>query len=129
MTPMIDVVFQLILFFMLTSNMARPNQIELTLPESTSGVKAAEKQVLVVTCKATSGAIELRLNGTPVNGIESLGSAMQAIAEPKSQPQVDLRIDRDVPYHTFISLVDALRDSGYPKYSLLTLAPDKPAKP
>ena len=48
MTPLIDVVMQLILFLMLAGTWMRPNQIELDLPESSSSVKSPEKEMMVV---------------------------------------------------------------------------------
>lgn len=124
MTPMIDVVFQLILFFMLTSNLVKPNQIELDLPESTSGVKAADVTALVVTFQSRTGATEIKLNGEPVADLASLGPAMKTLAQDQPNPRVDLRIDKGSPYQDVIALMDTVRDAGFPKFSLLTLAPD-----
>lgn len=118
---MIDVVFQLILFFMLTSSLVRPNQIELNLPDSTSGVKAVEETVLVIAYRLKDGKTELKLNDNVVASMDELGSAMRAASDPKLSPRVDLRIDKTVPYQDVISLMDAVRDAGFPKFSLLTL--------
>ena len=63
MTPLIDVVMQLLLFFMLTSSMIKPNRIELELPESTSGVRAAEVDSITVDYRLESGAPRISLNG------------------------------------------------------------------
>lgn len=122
MTPLIDVVFQLLLFFMLTSSLVRPNQIELDLPESTSGVKAQEEQILVVAYRVTPEGVEILLNEEPVASLKELGKAMSAAIDPQQQPRVDIRIDRAVPYQDVIAVMDSVRDAGYPRFSLLTLA-------
>ncbi|MCE9592286.1 MAG: biopolymer transporter ExbD [Planctomycetes bacterium] len=122
MTPLIDVVFQLILFFMLTSSLTRPNQIQLDLPESSSGVKAQEEQSLVVSYRIAEGGPAILLNDKPVAQLSKLGEAMAAIAQPSEKPRVDIRIDKTVPYQEVISLMDTVRDAGFPKFSLQTLA-------
>jgi biopolymer transport protein ExbD len=128
MTPMIDVVFQLILFFMLSYNMQRPNQIELDLPESTSGAKAQEEQTLTVAYRLIDGQPELKLNDQTLAGLAELGEAMKANAKPEQAPRVDIRIDKTVPYQDVIALIDSVRDAGFPKFSMLTLAPSSGAR-
>lgn len=123
MTPMIDVVFQLILFFMLTSSLSRPNQIELDLPESSSGVKAQEQQTLVVTYRLDQGNPEVKLNGESLKDLDALGAEMRKHAAPEQQARVDVQIDRTVPYQNFIAVIDSVRDAGFPRFSLQTLAP------
>ena len=123
MTPMIDVVFQLILFFMLTSSLSRPNQIELDLPESSSGVKAQEQQTLVVTYRLDQGNPEVKLNGESLKDLDALGAEMRKHATPEQQARVDVQIDRTVPYQNFIAVIDSVRDAGFPRFSLQTLAP------
>jgi len=123
MTPLIDVVFQLLLFFMLTSSLVRPNQIELDLPESTSGVKAQEDQSLVIAYSSVDGNPVIKLNDEPVAALSNLKEAMEAVIKPDQNPRVDIRIDKTVPYQDVISLMDAVRDAGFPKFSLQTLAP------
>jgi len=123
MTPMIDVVFQLILFFMLTSALVRPNQIELDLPESSTGTKAQEEQKLIVSYRLVEGKPEVKLNDQVIAGVDALGEAILAQADPKSPPRVDIRIDKSAPWQDGISVMDAVRDAGFPKFSLLTIAP------
>ncbi len=123
MTPMIDVVFQLILFFMLTSSMSQPNQIELDLPSSSSGVKADLRQLMVLTYRHADGKPELKLNGKPVGTLDDLAAALKASGDPANSPRVDVRIDKGVPYQEVIAVMDTLRGAGFPKFALLTLAP------
>lgn len=122
MTPLIDVVFQLLLFFMLTSSLVRPNQIELDLPESTSGVKAQEEQALVIAYSIVEGQPTILLNDEPVGELTKLPDAMSALVTSDQKPRVDIRIDKTVPYQDVISLMDTVRDAGFPKFSLQTLA-------
>lgn len=121
MTPLIDVVFQLLLFFMLASSLVRPNKIELNLPESSSGVKAAATKSLDVTYVLEGGAPIVELNGERLPGLEALTERMRGW-EGEGRDEVSIRIQKDVPYQDVVSVIDAVRDAGYPAFSLLTLA-------
>jgi len=124
-TPLIDVVFQLLIFFMLASSLIKPNMIELDLPESTTGVKNQEPDVIAVTYRLRDGVPEITVNITPVSDLEGLRLAMQDLRQPgdETRPRVDIQIDRTVPYQDVISVMDAVRDAGFPRFSLQTLAP------
>ncbi|MCX5662379.1 MAG: biopolymer transporter ExbD [Planctomycetota bacterium] len=126
MNPMIDVVFQLLLFFILASNFSRPNQIQLDLPSSNSAAKAAEQSALVVSFRQNEGKTELRVNGTDVGELVHLGQAMRTAADPAQNPRVEIRIDKATPYQDVISIMDAVRDAGFPHFSLLTLGAQAP---
>lgn len=122
-TPLIDVVFQLLIFFMVASSLARPNQIELDLPQSSSGTKAQQTPTMIVTYQQTDGGEEISLNGEVLDSLAALGEAMRAFEDGADvRARVDLHVARRVPYEQFIALLDTVREAGYPKFSLLTLA-------
>jgi biopolymer transport protein ExbD len=122
-TPLLDVIFQLLVFFLLTSSLVKPTQIEVQLPESSSGVAARpESEPLVVTCRLADGKPVLTVEDAPFGSFAELGAALVARAETAPGRAVDLRIDKAVPYQDVIRLLDTLRDSGFPKFALHTLA-------
>jgi len=128
MTPMIDVVFQLILFFMLTSSMNKANRIELDLPESTSKAKTRDEKSLEVSYRQLAGRDEIRLNGQAVEGLDRLPSAMRAIASPTDNPLVDLQIERGAQFQKAVNVMDAVRDAGFVKFSINTIAPGRSSR-
>lgn len=128
MTPMMDVIFQLLIFFVLTSSIVRPNQIELELPKSTSGVKALNEQTLVITYRLHETRPVITLNKKPIDSLDHLGMAMKQTGAGGGKTPVDIQIDRTVPYQDVIALMDTVRDAGFPKFSLLTLAKTTMAK-
>jgi biopolymer transport protein ExbD len=127
MTPMIDVSFQLILFFVLTSTIGgvaesmKTKQIELNLPESATAEKTSDRSVLSVTYRLVDGQPEIQLNDAQLDGLASLGGAMHTAAGDDQQPQIALRIERTVPYQDVVALMDSVRGAGFSKFSLLTL--------
>jgi len=127
MTPLIDVVFQLLLFFILTSSMIRPNKIELELPESTSTVRSDNSKTIEIAYRVDGGVAQITLNGERVEDLLSLAKGMKALDQARQTPDVVVRIDKTVPYQDVISIMDTVRDSGFPKFSLNTLIPSTPA--
>jgi len=128
MTPLIDVVMQLILFLMLASAAVRPNQIQLDLPESSSSVKSPEKNTLTVTYAVRDGKPDITLEAQPVATLEALGPALKTSGSGKDKPVVNVRIEKNVPYQDVIRVMDVVRDAGFPKFSLLTLQPTRAGK-
>ena len=51
MTPIVDVAFLLLTFFMLTTTMSRPQTMEINLPPSNTTVEVAESNLLTIRIK------------------------------------------------------------------------------
>ena len=126
LVPLIDVLMQLILFLMVMGSWNRANQIELSLPKSSSSVKAQDKSTYSVTYQFHDGKPQVTFNGQSVASLEALGAAMRA-SNSKEKPVVNLRIEKAVPYQDVIAVMDVVRDAGFPKFSLLTLEPTERA--
>lgn len=124
-TPMMDVIFQLLIFFVLTSSLTKPTQIELNLPNSTSGTKATSEKTLVVAYQLRDGQPSITLDNQPVASLDELETRMKARTGATVPCPVDIRIEKTVPYQDVIAVMDTVRDAGYPKFSLLTLARPK----
>jgi len=128
LVPLVDVLMQLILFLMIMGTWSRANQIELSLPQSSSTVKSQDRQIMVVTYQLHEGKAQVTCNGESVASLETLGKAMNASASGKEKPVVNVRIEKAVPYQDVIAVMDVVRDAGFPKFSLLTLESVKRAK-
>lgn len=124
LVPMIDVVFQLVVFFMVSSTFVMTPGIALDLPESTSS-EAVVLNRLVVTVvspgeiyvnrdRVTLEELDVRLAETRVDA-ES-GEALSAVLEGDSQ----------VPYETLVAVLDVLRRNGYRGIALRTLQEERP---
>jgi biopolymer transport protein ExbD len=102
LTPMLDVVFLLLIFFMLTSTLVSPNAIKLLLPSSSS--KTMAKQSLTVYIDANNNFF---VEENPVSTdflVETLGAKLQGQAEAS----VVLRADQTVPVQYVVTLIDAV---------------------
>ncbi|MAD80522.1 MAG: biopolymer transporter ExbD [Pirellulaceae bacterium] len=98
MTPMIDVVFLLIIFFLVSSHLARQEaQMALPLPIADSGTKAEDIEGRRLTLNV-KGDGEMILAGRPVTRQE-LGQRL-VVAREAANGELEVRIrgDREVPY-------------------------------
>lgn len=98
LTPMIDVVFQLIIFFLVSSHLVKQEaQMALPLPVADSGQKAAEEAGKRVTLNVLSDG-SLVLAGRHVVSDE-LGPRLRDLAVRQQAPlEIRIRADRTVPY-------------------------------
>jgi biopolymer transport protein ExbD len=98
MTPMIDVVFQLIIFFLVTSHFARQElQMSLPLPAADSGLAepTAARPKLVINVTGDGG---IHFTGRQVTPAELQARLAQRAAELGTDVEVRIRGDRSVAY-------------------------------
>jgi biopolymer transport protein ExbD len=102
MASMSDLVFLLLIFFMLTSTLVAPNAIKLLLPESQS--KTMAKQTLTV---YINDRYEYFLEERPVTERALVDELIRALL-PEAEATVVLRADQTVPIQYIVSLIDAV---------------------
>ena len=112
-TPLIDVVFQLLIFFMLTSNFVLQPGIRVSLPKAvTSEVISSENLVV-----SLSGQDLLFLNEQPITIHDLTQKIRQAAQEKKS---VLLRADVSSSLGRVVEIWDLCRDAGVPQINIAT---------
>jgi biopolymer transport protein ExbD len=97
-TPLIDVVFLLIIFFLVSSHLVQQEtQVELALPAAASGREIAESKIARVTINLLRGG-ELLLGSEPVE-VEQVSRRLEVERRRTSGDlEVRIRADRTVPY-------------------------------
>ena len=112
-TPFVDVVLVLLIIFMITAPVLQSG-IEVELPK-TKTVKAIAEERLVVTIDRSE---RLYLGNDLVN-INKLAEVLQA-KMPAGQRSVFVRCDESVPFGTFATVMDAIRQAGIENISVVT---------
>jgi len=98
MTPMIDVVFQLIIFFLVSSHLAQQEvHLDLPLPLADSGQPALDDQTPRVTVNVT-GDGRLLVRGRAVEPVELRARLERERAAAGADLEVRIRSDRQVAY-------------------------------
>ncbi len=118
MTPMIDIVFQLILFFLVSTTFATLPGIKLQLPESHTA-EATSVQGITITAQKDG---VLFFNDKEVS-MEALGNELLAFDTGKTKKEefpISLEADSDVTNGTVVKLFDVIRENGYCVINLRT---------
>ncbi len=102
-STMSDLVFLLLVFFMMTSTLISPNAVKLLLPES--GSKTMAKQNVTVYIDEN---FNFQVNNTPTD-IDGLQPLIASGIEPGvSDACVVLRSDKTVPVQYVVNVIDAV---------------------
>ena len=107
MSSMTDIVFLLLIFFMLTSTLVSPNALKLLLPNSKA--KTLEKQTLSVSI--TEG-IEYYIENRQVN-IENLEQELITLLSEKIEPGIVLHADKTVDIEHAVKVMDIAYRNNY----------------
>lgn len=95
-----DIMFFLMLFFLIMSTLVNPSVIKLMLPKSEAG-KAVAKQTITVSVDAGK---KYYINNTPVT-YEQLEPQLTAQTKALSDPTVVLRADNTLTVQTIVDLI------------------------
>ena len=107
---MSDLVFLLLIFFMITSTLVAPNAINLLLPKSNSGKQLGSRNIEVYIDADKNYYVNPEgSQAAPVAYEDLLPALMQAAAQDKSEQRtVILRSDKSVPVENVVALMDVL---------------------
>jgi biopolymer transport protein ExbD len=120
LTPMIDMTFLLVVFFILVSRITSVEQIPLELPNpfDPASNPAPEAPRLVVSIPgneegaATGVVYDQQTYDIDAGDLDLLTGAIAARLEVMPDLQVNLRADRRVPYDAVAPVMNALADAG-----------------
>lgn len=120
-SPLIDVVFQLLLFYAVTTQFVTPERLKLQLPEARTAeaaktAKPEEAEVLVT----STGEI---LVANRVVREERLEAEMRALLKGQPDRSVTIRGDKGAPYGTVMKVLDAARLAGAQHINLVAAKP------
>ena len=107
MSSMTDIVFLLLIFFMLTSTLVSPNALKLLLPNSKA--KTLEKQTLSVSINEE---IEYYIENRQVN-IENLERELITLLSEKIEPGIVLHADKTVDIEHAVKVMDIAYRNNY----------------
>ncbi len=112
--PLVDVIFLLLLFFILSYNLIDESAVDVVLPDSTNTQPESEKIAIVSIGRDGSlyfNAVETTLDEIPSH-LESI--------RPEGRANVSIRSDREVALQKIMEVADALRKGGCTSFSIIT---------
>ena len=113
MSSMTDIVFLLLIFFLVTSTLVNPNALKLLLPKSTGQVGA--KATVSVSIKDWgNGSFTYHINGseTPMS-YEQVEDSLVELLQMEEDPTFSIYSDESVPIKEVVSIMNIAKRNHY----------------
>ena len=112
LTPLIDVVFLLLIFFMVSTTFERASELAIELPRSTADTKPETEAVIEIGVDAEG---RFYLNGRQLvnTQLATVREAMREAAGEEASPPVVVNADAAAPYQAVVTVMDAARQLGF----------------
>jgi biopolymer transport protein ExbD len=107
MSGMTDIVFLLLIFFMLTSTLIAPNAIKLLLPQSSNQTQSSPQVSVSITKE-----IDFYLNTQKIQ-FSQLESGLQKELKFRVEPTVSLHADKSVPVEYVVKVMNIAKRNKY----------------
>ena len=104
-TPLIDVILLLLIFFMLTSHFVQEHGMNLQLPESETGVSNETSDLKIIVNE--QGEIFVNENKVELSQISRI------LNDFSGKKEVFLEADESVPHGKVVNILDLVRKAGY----------------
>lgn len=113
LTPLIDMVFLLLVFFMMTTTFNRESQLEINLPEATSAESTPVTPSVIRVVIDAQGQYSVD-NSPPLidNRLETLVRAMERAVTDKQDPVVMISADAFAQHQMVIRAMEAAKELG-----------------
>jgi biopolymer transport protein ExbD len=125
MTPMVDVAFLLLIFFMVTTVFRQPQAMEMSLPPADTNVQVPQSNVLTLFVNPESQMLYRmgtgKLAGTALKDLHSL-----FIENSKLNPQLIIlvKLNRSARYEDMVDIMDELEIAAMTRFSVIAMTDD-----
>jgi len=123
MTPIVDVAFLLLIFFMVTTVFRRPLAMEVNLPAADAKIEVPESNVLTVFVDRDEDLyVKIGRNGIEPITWTDLTPTLLANAAANPDLIVLVKIHRSARYEPMVDMMDTLEDAKMERFSLIPMA-------
>ena len=122
MTPMVDVAFLLLIFFMSTTQFRPPEQVAVVLPKSSSEIHVPETDTIILTVNRDGKTFISSEKGTDLEELAP-GDVLSAILNWRSRNPAAIVVvkgDKGAPFGPVADLMDALAEAKTLRFNLMT---------
>lgn len=119
LTPMIDVVFLLLLFFMVSTSFIRESSLKVDLPEASGQALTEEETPIDIIIRANG---EVLINETPIAVAtrDALRDLLKTTAGDNADPHIIISADANAEYQHIVTAMDAAQLLGFTRLTLAT---------
>lgn len=119
LTPMIDVVFLLLLFFMVSTSFIRESSLKVDLPEATGEAMTEQAEPVDIVIKA-DGKVLVNDQELATVTSEALAAVLKRVVGEQKDPHVIISADAKAEYQLIVTAMDTAQQLGYTKLTLAT---------
>ncbi len=123
MTPMVDIAFLLLIFFMVTTVFRRPLAMEVNLPESGATVMVPESNVMTLYVNADES-LFYKVGASELSSVswEDLDPLFRRSLTDNPALIVLVKINRAARYESMVDMMDTLDDAHMERFSLVPMS-------
>lgn len=111
LTPLIDVVFLLLIFFMVSTTFVKESKIDLTLPQASAERREAEEEQIVITIDR-NGDVFVNDKALVNAAVDTLRQALTEARGDDTAPVVVISADAAASHQSVVDAMDAARQAG-----------------
>jgi len=119
LTPLIDVVFLLLIFFMVSTTFTRETQLEVDLPQAENSTEVDQQRSLEVVITAEG---EYRVNGEGLvnSQARTLRLALTKVSSENYDQPLTISADARTPHQAVVTAMDVAGALGFKRLSITT---------
>lgn len=126
LTPLIDVVFLLLIFFMVSTTFPKDTHLQIDLPEAVGEAAPQQKAPLEIVISAAG---DYALNGQSLvnNQNDTLRQALLTLSDQDAaqRPPLVITADAQAPHQSVVRAMDVAGQLGFVNLSITTRRPEK----
>jgi biopolymer transport protein ExbD len=120
--PLLDIVFILLIFFIVTTSFNRDTEINITLPVADADPLVVERKIIEISIDA-DGLFYVNGHGVISSELETLKLAIKKIAEDFQDPPIVISADAKTPHQAVITAMNAVQQLGFVHLTFATQPP------
>lgn len=124
LTPLIDCLLFLIIFFMLSTTFLRPSKLQISLPQA-GGEAASNVAQNVEVAISASGSYAVNGQVLASRQATSLRSAIEKASQGNHQIPFIISADSNTPHQAVVTVMDVAGQMGFQSLSISTRQPDE----
>lgn len=123
LTPLIDVVFLLLIFFMVSTTFTKETHLSLDLPEAEGEPQAAQKSQIEILINA-DGSYAINGQNLVNKKLTTLKNALEKTADGDMDKPLIISADAKTPHQAVVTAMDAAGQLGFVHLSITTRSPE-----
>lgn len=124
LTPLIDIVFLLLIFFMVSTTFTKENHLSIDLPEANAKASATPAESIEILISA-SGEYSINDKALVSHTLPTLKRGLQKALDGRDSAPVVITADAKTPHEAVVRAMDAAGQLGLVNLSITTRQPGK----